>query len=173
MAILVGVWCVGFILFYVSIHQPKPPTPSAPNKTTGIAVLTGGTGRLEAGLSLLENGTGVRLLISGVHTSVSANDLVNISGAKPNLFDCCVDLDRASANTIENALMSAAWVKEKQYTSLYLVTSGYHIPRSLLLFEAAMPDVKIMPVAVDTPMSYFAIILEYNKYLVTAVRLLF
>jgi uncharacterized SAM-binding protein YcdF (DUF218 family) len=68
------------------------------------------------------------------------------------------------------------------YRSLRLVTANYHIPRSLLLFHAAMPDTEIIPhpVTPDSvklyewwkhPGTIMLLATEYNKFLVANLRL--
>jgi len=44
-----------------------------------------------------------------------------------------------------NALETAQWMRRRGYHSLRLVTSWYHMPRSLVDFRRAMPDVAIIP----------------------------
>ena len=62
------------------------------------------------------------------------------------------------------------------YRSLRLVTSGYHLPRSLLEFRHAMPDVTLIPHPVFSesvkqerwwawPGTANLIVGEFNKYL--------
>ena len=172
-AVMITFWAAGFLVFFVTLQKPEQHLAKVDPSLTGIAVLTGGSGRLDAGLALLSANKAKRLLLSGVHTSVTVNDLVRLSGADANIFECCVDLDRTSVNTIDNAAASAVWAQKHQYKSLYLVTSAYHVPRSLLLFEAQLPDAQIIPIYVETPLSISAIIVEYNKYLFTAAQMIF
>ena len=160
-----GAWVVGFVLFAATLPKLDP---SEPNDTAdGIIVLTGGDGRLQAGLQLLSEKKGARLLISGVHPSVANNDLQQITKAPQQLFDCCVDLDRASIDTIDNAEKSANWATKNGYKSVYLVTADYHMRRSLLLLQNALPGCKIIAHPVEAEISLQAIALEYTKYIVT------
>ena len=53
---------------------------------------------------------------------------------------------------------------------MILVTADYHMPRSLILFRRAMPDVTVTPHAVDTEAPLGFLIREYNKYLITLLR---
>ena len=59
--------------------------------------------------------------------------------------ECVAVLHRARATppTTRSAtpLETAAWMREKDFHSLRLVTASYHMPRSLLEFSRAMPDV--------------------------------
>jgi len=158
-------WIVGLIIFAATLPELDRSKPGA--TADGIIVLTGGKGRLQAGLQLLADKKGARLLVSGVHPSVVNKDLRLLTNAPQELFDCCVDLDRASINTIDNANKSANWATGNDYKSVYLVTADYHMPRSLLLLQDALPDCEIIPHPVAADISLQAIAVEYTKFIVT------
>src|SRR5690606_29329823 len=68
-------WLMGFYWFYQQVPQrDEYPQNSLP--TDAIVVLTGGMGRLEHGLQLLQQGRAKRLLISGVDKDVKPAELV-------------------------------------------------------------------------------------------------
>lgn len=160
-----GAWAVGFVIFAATLPKLDQSTPD--ETADGIIVLTGGGGRLQAGLQLLSEKKGERLLVSGVHPSVANKDLLQITKAPQQLFDCCVDLDRASIDTIDNAEKSADWTTANGYKSVYLVTADYHMRRSLLLMQDALPDCKVIPHPVAADISLQAIALEYTKFIIT------
>lgn len=166
-AVLFAVWGIGLIIFVISRDHHK--STNSVEKLDGIIVLTGGSGRLETGLTLLQNGAGNRLLLSGVHQSVTPSTLAEVSGFAPDIFVCCVDLDYQSESTVDNAAAATEWVRANGYRSIYLVTSDYHMPRSLVLFQAEMPDILITAHPVATDISPRGLVMEYNKYLVTLV----
>jgi len=118
-----------------------------------IVVLTGGEGRLAAGGDLLRQGRAPLLLISGVHPSVTDRDIESQTGLDSAAFDCCVVLDRVASDTVGNAVETARWVTANSYQRLIIVTSDYHLPRSLLEMERAMPGVELVayPVATTPP----------------------
>lgn len=164
---LVVAWALGFALFFVKLpNSIKPDAVQA----DAIVVLTGGKGRLEAGIELLQNGSGKRLLISGVHPDVVKKELITLTGAAPALFNCCIDLDYAAGNTSGNATETANWAKNKGYKKLILVTADYHIQRSLILFRQAMPDTQIHPFPVTANIGPLMLAREYSKYLVTLLQ---
>ena len=47
-------------------------------------------------------------------------------------------------NTLGNAIETAEWSRDKNFRSLRLVTSAYHMPRSLIEFKHAMPNIQII-----------------------------
>ena len=136
----------GFIRFAEDVSRLSAPLDESAD---GIVVLTGGELRVERAVDLLKHGRGERLLISGVnpHTSVAA--LSRLTKADPALFACCVDIDRAALNTIGNAEMTARWAVRHGFDRLILVTSDYHIPRSLVEFAGVKGAPEIVPYPVS------------------------
>ncbi len=120
---------------------PDPRTARA----DGIVVLTGGRDRINDAVSLLAEGKGKRLLISGVHDRTTTADLVRIEPRLQHWMECCVDLDRRATNTIGNAVYSTHWAHDKGYTSLIVVTSHYHMPRALQEFHTEDPRLQLIP----------------------------
>lgn len=165
------IWLTGLAVFTGAMPSQPEVGPGMP--ADAIVVLTGDKGRLEAGMVLLNSKKGGRLLVSGVHRSVAADDLAKLTGMPHELFNCCVDLDHLSKNTIENAMMTAEWVKKNNFQTLYLVTSAYHMQRSMLLMQTAMPGCEFLPYAVDTPISLQGLVVEYSKFIVTFARTVF
>ncbi|WP_262692031.1 YdcF family protein [Kordiimonas aestuarii] len=165
-AYLVAAWLLGFGYFLMTM----PEEPAEMQGADAIVVLTGGAGRLEAGLELLEAKVAKRMLISGVNPVVKSGDLSALTGAEQTLFNCCVDLGKAALNTKGNADETAEWANVYGFSSIVLVTADYHMPRSLILFRRAMPKVHIVahPVSGEWPILFLA--KEYSKYIVTLVR---
>lgn len=123
----------GFVRFAQEVASLS--VPASLEEADGIVVLTGGAQRVERAIRLLESGEGRRLLISGVNPGTGAISLSRLTGAEPDLFECCVDLDYAALDTIGNARMTVEWAHEHDLSHLVLVTSDYHIPRSLIELE--------------------------------------
>lgn len=131
----------GFLLFARTVAHYNP---SPEDRAEAIVVLTGGELRLMAAAKLLAEGRGKRLLISGVNPQTTLESLQRISGLSERLFGCCVDIDYAPSTT-GNADETSAWVRTRGFTRLILVTSSYHMPRSLLELGRAMPGVTLVP----------------------------
>ncbi|WP_421737617.1 YdcF family protein [Caulobacter sp.] len=173
--ILVMVWAVGLLAFSVRVEQSTPARE--PPVADGVVVLTGASNiRLEAATKLLEAGKGQRLLISGVNREATRDDVQGVTKAVKPIYDCCVDLGFAAANTVGNARETAEWAKAKGYDSLIVVTADYHMPRSMLELRATMPGLKLYPYPVATEglnahrwwkndISARRMIVEYCKYL--------
>lgn len=174
-ALALAAYVGGFFLFTAELDRTPPVEVE---KADGIVALTGGPDRITAAYRLLEQGKGQRLLITGVHPDVDSKSLKEIVPGSAAKFDCCVDVGHMAENTIGNADETAEWVHRKNYRSVILVTSTYHLPRAKLELGRAMPGVEIMPYPVfqDTlhldgwwayPGTTKLLISEYTKYLLT------
>ena len=126
-----------------------PPALSLVDEADAIAVLTGGSERIAAGGRLLEAGRARRLLVSGVNEAVSERQVRGLLGVGPALFECCVTLDVDALDTRGNARETAVWMGKVETTDrpprLIVVTSNYHMERSLLELSRAMPGVDLVP----------------------------
>lgn len=139
-------WLIGFVGFIAGIPD-QPPVNL--RETDGIVVLTGAGSRLNEAIALLAGGHGGRLLISGVNARTNdpelkqSLDLENRTDAE--LFDCCIDVGRQALDTVGNAQEIAAWTRRHGYRSLRVVTSDFHIRRSLLEIRRYAPDLVLVP----------------------------
>lgn len=172
-------WLAGFIWFYQQIPR-ESDFPDTDVRTDAIVVLTGGMGRLEQGLELLRRNRADLLLISGVDDEVKPRELVAqyaIDTQNAALANARIILDYGPDNTVGNAQETARWMQKHGLRSLRLVTSSYHMPRSMLEFRQAMPGAVILPtpvfpewnsidkVVLVSRGSLRLILLEYHKYL--------
>lgn len=166
-------WAVGLVWF--ARHLPSA-VADPDRRTDAIVVLTGGQGRLRQGLDLLSARKADKLFVSGVHRGVEAAQLLEISRRAPEELACCVTLGYEADDTHGNAVESARWIGEQGFRSLRLVTATYHMPRSLLEFRRAMPEIEIVPHPVFSPRfkqedwwrwpgSASLLATEYSKYL--------
>lgn len=138
------IYFVGFIFFIKKINNFNTPNPLP--KADGIVVWTGkGGGRLEAGAHLLLKKKGERLLISGVNSEISLDEIKEIVAIPEKLSDCCLDLDYEAKNTIGNAYETTAWAKALGFKHVILVTSAYHMPRAEIEMGASTSQIKVTP----------------------------
>lgn len=178
--LLLAVLIFGFAVFAAAVMRDKPAMEA---KADGIIVLTGGDFRILEGGRLLSEHRAGRMLISGVNAKTNRDDLIRLSGLKPAMFDCCVDLDYAAQDTVGNAEEARKWAVSNNLHSLIVVTSSYHMPRSLAELALAMPDIELIPSAVVprrfrdrtwwlNPITARILLSEYVKYLPVAARLM-
>jgi uncharacterized SAM-binding protein YcdF (DUF218 family) len=116
----------------------------------GIVVLTGGASRIEDAMELLAAGHGKRLLISGVHRATSSAVIARLIPRYQHFVSCCVDLDHSAVNTVGNAVETRRWVKDQRFNSLIVVTSAYHMPRTMAELAEQLPDTALVPFPVVT-----------------------
>lgn len=138
----------GFVLFAGMVMRDREQSTQ---RADGIVVLTGGPVRIAEGARLLGLGRGQRLLISGVNPHTGRESLIKISRLRPDQFDCCVDLGYEAMDTAGNAGETRAWAAQRGYSRLLIVTSRYHMPRSLAELARAMPGVQLIPHPVAGP----------------------
>jgi uncharacterized SAM-binding protein YcdF (DUF218 family) len=169
LAFLLLLYALGFILFGVTLGRPADGV-----RTDAAVVLTGGSGRIEHAMDVLLQREAKRLLISGVDPAVTKPDLAARLGAgRARLLGCCVDLDSVSVDTRSNAEEAGRWLEKRRFRSFRLVTSDWHMRRSLYEFERVLGDkYEIVPDAARTQPSFLTLFGEYNKYLLRRVAVL-
>ena len=171
-------WLGGLVWFAEAIPVAVADTATV---TDAAVVLTGGVGRLHVGVDLLEQKKARKLFISGVYRGVDVQQIVRLLRRQQGAFDCCMVLDHAADDTRGNARETARWMRDEKFTSLRLVTSNYHMRRSLLEFRRAMPGIRM--IAHPTFQAEFKrdgwwiwpgtlqlVVTEYTKYLVALMR---
>jgi uncharacterized SAM-binding protein YcdF (DUF218 family) len=139
--------CGGFAWFVY--HVPAEEVALERN-ADGIVVLTGGASRIADAIELLAAGHGKRLLISGVHRTTTTAEIARSNPRYQGLVACCVDLDHSAINTVGNAVETRRWAKERGFSSLIVVTSAYHMPRTMAELARQMPDIALVPFPVVT-----------------------
>jgi uncharacterized SAM-binding protein YcdF (DUF218 family) len=168
-------YVLGFVIFMVALPSPM----AAPKHADAIVALTGEEKRVDAAVSLLEQGVGKRLLVTGVHKEITKDELKRVAHGGPR-FDCCADMGYQAEDTQGNADETAGWTRAHGYRSLVVVTTNYHMPRSLAEFRADMPGVQLDPYPVEpgeidyrhwweSPRALRVLNIEYAKYLVSSV----
>ena len=174
--LLLLIWGVGFFRFAWQINHFAATDE---RHTDAIIALTGGRNRIAEAVRLLEENKADRLFISGVDKDISLQDIktaqsLNVSGQQQ------IDIGHDASNTLENAEETMRWVKQNHIKSIRLVTSNYHVARSLAEFKRQNPklDIIVHPVYSEnlekkwwTSWQTFSLIFkEYNKFLYTCLR---
>ena len=176
MALLV--FLAGFLMFANKVMRFKPTYDI---RADGIVVLTGGKFRILEAINLLEQGRAKRLLISGVSRRTSRDELRRLTGHGEGLFDCCIDIGYQALNTVGNAEETRNWAKAKKFNRLIIVTSNYHMPRSLVELGRVLPEADLRAFAVVPhnfqinnwwrhPGTTRLLLSEYVKYLPAVLR---
>ena len=173
-------WLIGLIFYSQRVPHTVTDTTTM---TDAIVVLTGGSGRIDTGIDLLERGIAKRLFISGVAPTVSEIDIIAADRLDRENLLALIAMGSDAEDTHGNAIETEKWVRENGVNSIRLVTAAYHMPRSLSEFQNAMPDVKIIshPVFPEQvkadwwryPGTASLLSSEYTKYLFAIVRMWF
>ncbi|GGE86108.1 YdcF family protein [Sphingomonas prati] len=164
-SLVLVVWALGFVWFTVALPGPGPDL-----RTDGIVVVTGGPGRIQRGVALMEAKQARRMLISGVDRRVRPRDLVAEYGVPRRLIACCIDLGDESVDTRSNADETAAWVARNRYKSVRLVTTDWHMARARFELRRVLGDgVAVVPDGVRSEPSFVVLMTEYTKYLLRRV----
>lgn len=169
--IVVLLWLGGFVCF--AKHINNYPLDSE-TKTEAVIALTGGRNRISEAVNLLNRGLAEKLFISGVGPQISLSQIqktqhLNIA------TDREIILGSEAADTVGNAVETINWLRQNHINSIRLVTSNYHLPRSITEFKAQNPRLKIIahPVYSEkvekkwwTSWHTFSLLFtEYNKFL--------
>jgi uncharacterized SAM-binding protein YcdF (DUF218 family) len=179
--LLCGAIGLGFVVFVRQLARNEARAETIP-VTDGIVALTGGPDRIADAAQLLAQGRGRRLLITGVNEKTSVEELARIAPRLKPMLDCCVDLDRRALNTIGNAFQTARWSHAMGFKSVLVVTSSYHMPRTLAELGQIAPDLTLVPYPVVSsrldPDAWWhdgqtgrVLMLEYLKWLAVRLRI--
>ena len=142
----------------------------------GIAILTGGKGRINLGLNLLKRDYNIKLIISGVDKKVSIKSILpkKLQGNN-NIY-----IDRESESTFDNASIISEWAKKNKLYNINIITSYYHMPRSILLLNKFTDNINFYAYPVkreasqnsnflkEIPFTLF-LMQEYIKYLLSLI----
>jgi len=162
-------WILGFLWF--ALFLPRPASYGNINgagdpHTDGVIALTGGSGRIARGLSVLRAGQAQRLLVAGVDGEVTPSHFATEYGVAPLLLACCVTLGYESFDTRSNAREASRWIARHDIHSVRLVTTDWHMRRAAFDLRVAAPGrLTIVEDAVPSHPSMKVLFIEYNKLL--------
>ena len=106
------------------------------------------------------------MLISGVDRSVRPAELAAQYDRPERLFSCCITLGREAIDTRSNAIETAHWLERRDFRTVRLITTDWHMRRAALELRQAVPDkLTIIYDAVPSRPSFRMLMREYNKYL--------
>jgi uncharacterized SAM-binding protein YcdF (DUF218 family) len=176
-ATILVIWGLGYIWFAsaIAFGSQNDQTPEA----EAIVVLTGGNGRINDALDLLNDKIAPTLFVSGVNKGVTKNDIYNSWENKTDEKPCCVVLGYQAVDTSGNAKEVQEWVNDQSIESFVLVTSRYHMPRAYMQISNMLPETQIHKYVTDSEKDYepwqgrfwSLTFSEYNKMLIEWLRL--
>lgn len=175
---IIGIWAGGFYTFVRHINSYNIDSST---ETDAIIVLTGGKNRIAEGIRLLNENMAEKLFISGVPEDISIRDIENMAYIQADDENKII-LGRRATNTIENASETVDWIIENNIKSIRLITSNYHIPRTLQefgVYTAFGENLEVILHPVYSPNvnpkwwnswgTFKLLVMEYNKFLIVYV----
>ena len=164
-AALFLVYAFGFLGFAVTL-----PSPAGKTETDAVVVLTGGPGRIARGLEVVETGLAREMFVSGVDPEVKPNEFAEQFEVPRRLMTCCVTLGYLAVDTRSNAGEVAQWMDEKDFESVRLVTTDWHMARAYSEVAGTLPaGTSILKDAVVSHPDLATLFLEYNKLLASEI----
>ena len=186
--VMIALLPVGDWLLY-PLEQRYPIDPNLPEQIDGIIVLSGAVGakstamtgqvqvneqvdRELAFMKLARLYPGVKLLYTGGSSSLVHQEFKGADAGKRLLAEQGIDLDRViferdSRNTAESAVLSRKLVQPSKGENWVLVTTAWHMPRSVGVFCKASWPVIPYPVDYRTSRSaLWSINFEFASHLV-------
>lgn len=159
-AVVVTSWVAGglYYIYYTESYTVFDRSP-----TDAIVVYTGGSQRINTGISLLKAGYAPLMFISGVSSPTQLSNFLKENGI--NQDQVIYGLNANS--TLGNAAEIAEFISAHGLRSIRLVTSSYHMPRALDETKRFVPPrTTIIPHPVFSDRRNYKILFkEYNKYL--------
>jgi uncharacterized SAM-binding protein YcdF (DUF218 family) len=129
-----------------------------------VIILTGGSMRVQEGMAVFAAKQSKKVLISGIGTGVTMQDILSMAEGDVAFFaaeDDFVDshqhddvvhdeqenmvqmvLGSMATSTFTNAYESKIFMDLNHFTSATIVTSNYHVPRTKMIFRHVMPKYK-------------------------------
>ena len=172
------IWAIGLAWFVLTTPNESLP---ARLRSDAIVVLTGGKGRVEHGFRMLAENAAPLMFVSGVGKNVTLQEMVQAhtkpaTRQKIYAANHAIILGHAASSTQTNAEEVAAFIRLRPLQSIRLVTSHYHMKRSLLEFRRTLPaleihaDPVISPEFLEeewwrNPAARRLVLSEYHKYL--------
>ena len=158
-SLLVLAWLLGFAWFAVFL-----PRPAGDERTDAAVVFTGGEGRVDRGIEVLERKLAQRLLVSGVDREVKPAEFETQFKIPSRLMRCCITLGFESFDTRANALETSRWLEKHKVRSIRLITSDWHMRRAAMELNRIKPrGVTILLDGVRSEPSFKNLFLEYHK----------
>jgi uncharacterized SAM-binding protein YcdF (DUF218 family) len=157
------IYAFGFLFFALTLGKPA----AADSRPAEAAiVLTGGSGRIEHAIGVLQDHKAKRLLVAGADPAVTKADIARrVGGNSRRILSCCVDLGSESVDTRSNAEEAGRWLAKHHFKSVRLITSDWHMRRARYEFRKILGKKYIIVTdAVRSEPSFLTLFGEYNKY---------
>lgn len=114
-----------------------PGPPSRP--VDAVMVLSGGEGRIAEGYKAWVSGAAREIYLLGTGRDVPLAKLIPAVASLPGAEREHIHVEGWSENTLENAFSAKNATEERNFSSVILVTSDYHVARAGIAFRRVLP----------------------------------
>ena len=145
-----------------------------PSDARGMAVFTSSAGRIVAAAALAHRYPTARILYSGGNANLVSDDVAKEADIAVAVFESLgvskarLIIERRSRNTFENAEFSKALASPKSGERWLLVTSAYHMPRSVGIFRKV--GFAVEPYPADWRLGGTADLLRFSPFSVLSME---
>ncbi|MDR3180125.1 MAG: YdcF family protein [Holosporaceae bacterium] len=165
-----ALWFLGFSYF---LHQVYRGSRSHQQDfSDNMAILTGEKNRIPDAMFFMASYCGQKqknVLISGVGRLVEVQDVLGNKIYENMNFT----LGKHAKNTRENAKEIIEWMRNNNMTEVTVITSDYHMPRSLLELKHLDPHIKVYKYCVISKRNLkfiFYCLKEFHKIIFAHIR---
>ena len=145
---VVGLIFLSFIWF---VFDARSPTDLPSDfLCDNIVVLTGGKNRIKLALDSIHRFKAKNVFISGVYEKTKLQDILMDS----DIGDVTVSLGYKAKNTRENAKEVREMAEDLDIHEIVLITSDYHMKRSLYEIKRFNPGLKVYPMKVRSTLNF-------------------
>jgi len=167
---IVAIWFFAFCLFvFDAVFYTNIPNASCDN----VVVLTGGKGRIPYALKTVNINKSKNIFISGVYQKTTLNAIL---GDKKNENNASFILGKDAKNTSENAIEINNWITKNEIKKILLITSDYHMRRSILEIKHINKELEIIPYSTKSSFNFNFLmncIKEFHKTIYVYVKNIF
>ncbi len=162
---------IGFIYFFYDFTNKMHVEFSNIKAIDAVVVLAGDVGRIQKAINVFTEMRAQYLLISGVGKKFQIEKYAPNQKKNPNVI-----IENTSTSTVENAIECEKLLRQFSVRNILLVTSDYHMYRSLYIFKKILPkDLTIYPYSVENVrfsmdswysnlMNFIIVFKEFIKY---------
>ena len=170
LCILSVIWLVLLILFFVkTIDYRKNQIPNN-ERAYNVVILTGGKHRISKSIDFLNENNIKSVFISGVYPKTQQHHLFPRYKFKKSIP---IILGKKARNTHENALEIKQWQQDTNIDEILLITSDYHMIRSLYEIRKNNKNLKIIPWVIKSEINFDFVInclKEFHKTAAARLR---
>ncbi|MDR2267895.1 MAG: YdcF family protein [Holosporaceae bacterium] len=160
---IIFLWLLAMSLFVFHVYNNIEIGNS---RSDNVAILTGGENRIVRAIEFFRSGKPKNVFISGVYGKSTLRAVVG----NDEISEVNFVLGKHAKNTRENAREINRWAMDQHMNEILVLTSDYHMPRSLYELRRINGDVKILVGAIRSKRDskfFINCIKEFHKMVYT------